>query len=446
MPEARFPAFQRATLKNGLKVIVAERHAVPTVDVRLQADAGSASDDAATAGLARLAADMMDEGTKTRSALQISEELQKLGASFRTSSDLDSTVVGLDALKVTLDPALELMADVVTNPSFPAADFDRLKRQQLAAIEQEGVRPEAMAQRVLPKLLFGAGHAYANPLTGSGYKATVGKLTRDDASRWHATWLKPGSATLLVVGDTTLAEIVPKLEKVFAGWAAGTAPKKNVAPVQPKGPSVVYLLDRPGAQQSVIVAGHAAPPRANPQEIPQAVVNMVLGGQFISRVNMNLREDKHWSYGARTILADARGPRAFVVNAPVQTDKTKESAAEIRKELEGIRGQRPITADELAAAQNALVLTLPGRWETAGAVTGSLGEIVRFRFDDRYYDGYAAKVRAVTLGDAAEAAKIVQPDKVVWVIAGDRAKIEPGLRELGLGEMKAIDADGNVLP
>jgi zinc protease len=236
------------------------------------------------------------------------------------------------------------------------------------------------------------------------------------------------------------------LEKAFAGWGKGTAPRKNVALVQPKGPSAVYLLDRPGAQQSVIVAGHAAPPRANPQEIPQAVVNMVLGGQFISRINMNLREDKHWSYGARTLLVDARGPRAFVAMAPVQSDKTKEAAAEIRRELEGIRGARPITADELAAAQNALTLTLPGRWETAGAVAGSVGEIVRFGFDDRYYDGYAAKVRAVTLADAAAAAQLVQPDRVVWVVAGDRAKVEPGLRELGLGEVKAIDADGNVTP
>ena len=446
MPEARFPAFQRATLKNGLRVIVAERHAVPTVDVRLQADAGYASDDAASAGLARLAADMMDEGTKTRSALQISEELQKLGASLQTFSDLDSTVVALNALKISLEPALELMADVVTSPSLPAADFDRLKKQQLASIEQESVRPDAMAQRVLPKLVFGAGHAYANPLTGSGYRATVSRLTREDAVRWHATWLKPGSATLLVVGDTSLAEIAPMLEKAFAGWGKGTAPKKDVAVVQPKGPSVVYLLDRPGAQQSVIVAGHAAPPRADPQEIPQAVVNMVLGGQFISRINMNLREDKHWTYGARTLLVDARGPRAFVATAPVQSDKTKEAAAEIRKELEGIRGARPITADELAAARNALTLTLPGRWETAGAVAGSLGEIVRFGFDDRYYDSYAAKVRAVTLADAAQAAQLVQPDRAVWVIAGDRAKIEPGLRELGLGEVKAIDADGNLLP
>jgi zinc protease len=159
---------------------------------------------------------------------------------------------------------------------------------------------------------------------------------------------------------------------------------------------------------------------------------------------MNLREDKHWSYGARTLLLDARGPRPFLAIAPVQTDKTKESVAEISKELRGITGDRPVTADELAAAENSLVLTLPGRWETADAVADAIGDIVRFRFPDDYFEGYAAKVRAVTLADVAAAAKIIQPDRLVWVVAGDREKIEPGLAELGLGEVRPIDADGNV--
>jgi len=445
-PEARFADFQRAKLRNGLQVIVAERHAIPAVEMRLLVDAGYASDAAATAGLARLAADMLDEGTKTRTTLQISAELQRLGARLTTSSDLDTTIVALSSLKTGLDPSLELMADVVVNPAFPASDFERLQKQQLAAIEQEGVRPNTMALRVLPRLLYGPDHAYANPLTGSGFKATVGKLTRDDVAKWHATWFRPGSATLLVVGDTTLAEMMPRLEKAFAGWTSGSAPPKNVAPVEPRGPSAVYVLDRPGAPQSVIAAGQVAPPRANPAQISQAVMNMILGGQFISRVNLNLREDKHWSYGARTNLVDARGPRPFLAVAPVQSDKTKESMAEILKEMKGIRGEIPVSPEELRAAQDGLVLTLPGEWETAAAVANSLAEIVRFGFDDRYYDGYAAKVRAVSLADVAAAARIVQPDKLAWVIAGDRAKIEAGLRELGLGEVKAIDADGNVLP
>jgi zinc protease len=175
-------------------------------------------------------------------------------------------------------------------------------------------------------------------------------------------------------------------------------------------------------------------------------MNTVLGGQFISRVNLNLREDKHWAYGAGTLLWDASGNRPFLAYAPVQTDKTKESIQELLKEMKGIRGERPVTADELKTAQDSLTLSLPGQWETAQAVAGSIAEIVIFGFDDRYFDGYAGKVRSTSLADAAQAAQVVQPEKLVWVIAGDRAKIEAGLRELGVGEVKAIDADGNVLP
>jgi zinc protease len=445
-PEGRLPAFRRATLPSGLKLVVAERHEVPVVRMRLLVDAGYASDQFAAPGTARLAGDMMDEGTRTRNALQISDELQRLGAQLGTGSDLDTTSVTLSALKSSLDPSLALFADVVLNPAFPAAELDRLKKQQLAAIQQEGAQPFGMALRVLPRFIYGAGHAYALPLTGSGYASTVEKLTRDDVVRWHSTWFKPANATLIVVGDTSVAEIRPKVETAFAGWTGGDVPKKNVAAVAPEAQGVVYVYDRPGALQSTILCGHAAPPRANPQEIPQEVMNTVLGGQFISRVNMNLREDKHWSYGAGTFFWDARGPRPFLAYAPVQTDKTKESVQELLKEMRGVGGDRPVTADELQAAQSGLTLSLPGRWETSAAVLGSLAEIVRFGFDDRYYDGYAAKVRGTSLADVAAAAAVVQPEKLVWVIAGDRAKIEPGLRELGLGEVKAIDADGNVQP
>ena len=414
--------------------------------MNLLVDAGYASDQLAAPGTARLAGDMMDEGTSTRSALQISDELQRLGAQLGTGSNLDSTSVTLSALKANLDPSLAIFADVALHPAFPAAELDRLKKQQLAAIEQEGAQPFGMALRVLPRFIYGTGHAYALPLTGSGYRSTVEKLTRDDVVRWHSTWFKPGNATLIVVGDTTLAEIRPKLEAAFAGWAKGAVPKKNVAAVEPRVEHVVYVYDRPGALQSTILCGHAAPPRANPQEIPQQVMNTVLGGQFVSRVNLNLREDKHWSYGAGTLFWDARGPRPFLGYAPVQTDKTKESVQELLKEMRGIRGERPVTADELQGAQNSLTLSLPGQWETSGAVLDSLAEIVRFGFDDRYYDGYAAKVRGTSLADVGAAAAVIQPEKLVWVIAGDRAKIEPGLRELGLGEIKVIDADGNVQP
>jgi zinc protease len=443
-PAGQLPPFRRATLPNGLKLIVAERHDLPVVRFNLLVDAGYATDALAIPGTAQLAGSMLDEGTKTRSALEISDEARRLGAELATGSNLDITTVTLSALTANLDASLDLFADVVQNPSFPEQELQRLKKQQLAMIQQESVRPFTMALRVLPRLIYGEGHAYAQPLTGSGFASTVEKLTRVDVQRWHSTWFKPNNATLVVVGDTTLTAIRPKVEQAFAGWSGGGVPKKNIAPVEPRPQSTVYILDRPGSIQSLVLAGHVGPPQANPDEIPEEVMTTVLGGQFTSRVNMNLREDKHWSYGAFAFFAHTRGPRPFLVFAPVQADKTKESVEELLKELKGIQTDHPVSSDELAFAQDSLTLTLPGQWETADAVAASIGEIVRFGFPDNYFDGYAKRVRAVTLADVARATKVIHPADLVWVIAGDRAKIEPGLKELGLGNVREIDADGNV--
>jgi zinc protease len=443
-PDARLPAFERATLANGLQLVVAHRAAVPVVHFSLLVDAGYASDAGGTAGTAKLAANMLDEGTRTRSALQISDELQRLGANLSTGANLDQTVVSLSALKANLDPSLDLFADVIRNPSFPQADFDRLRKQQLAGIEQESVQPMSVAMRVLPRLLFGAGHAYASPLTGSGTLASVRTLARKDVEGWYRTWMRPNAATLVVTGDTTLAEVKPRIERLLGGWQRGETPKKNVGPVPP--PSAgLYVIDRPGAIQSFLLMGTVAPPRNNPEEIPQEVMNTVLGGQFIARINMNLREDKHWSYGAGTAFVDARGPRPYLGYASVQADKTKESLQEMLKEFRAIRTDRPATAEELATAQSSLTLSLPGQWETSRAVLGSIAEIVRFGFDDHYFDGWASRIRAVTKAEVAKAAELVDQAKLVWVVVGDRKKIEAGLKELGLGDPKPIDADGNAV-
>ena len=439
--DAAFPAIQRATLANGLQLVVVERHAVPVVNFDLLVDAGYASDAGGALGTARLAASMLDEGTATRSSIQISDELQRLGATLSSGSGLDQSQVSLNALKANLDASLAVYADVVLNPSFPKADFERLKRQQLAAIEQEQAEPQGLALRLVPGLLFGAGHPYGSPLSGSGTAASVKKLTRDDMVAWWRTWFKPNAATLLVVGDTTLAELKPKLEKAFAGWKQGQVPKRAVGAATPAAPGI-YLVDRPGAQQSYLLMGAEAPPRNNPKAIEQEVMNNIFGGQFSARVNMNLREDKHWSYGAFTFLVAARGPRPFLGVAPVQTDKTKEALAEFIKEASGIRGEKPVTAAELAAAQAAMTLKLPGRWETAGATARSTVEILRFGLDDRYWDGYAAKVRAVDLAAVNDAARIIDPARLIWVVVGDRAKVEAGLKELGLGAPRLIDGEG----
>jgi zinc protease len=444
-PELKLPKLQRTTLSNGLKVILAERHEVPLVDFTLASDAGFASDASTSPGTANLAMLVLTDGTRTRDALKISDELESIGATLKGSSNLDLSFVSFSALTAKVDASLDLFADVVLNPSFPESEVKREQKLVLAGIEREQNAPTTLALRLLPELLYGNGHPYANPLTGSGTKESVAKLTREDLIKFHDSWLRPGSSTLVVVGDTTLAEVTPKLEKLFAGWKGGNPPAKNVKTVQIATKSSVYLIDKPGALQSVIVAGVVAPPRANPQEIAIEAMNNSLGGMFGARLNMNLREDKHWSYGARTIVRDARSQRPFYAVAPVQTDKTKEAMVEMNKEFRGIVGDNPISSDELKKIQANETLKLPGSRETLEALSQSIVDLVQFGLPDDYYDTYAGKVRALKTSDVNAAAKeVVRADNLTWIVVGDRAKIETGVRELNLGEFRLMDVDGKI--
>ncbi|MGE0351901.1 MAG: M16 family metallopeptidase [Gemmatimonadales bacterium] len=443
-PAAKFPALQRATLSNGLKIVLAERTSVPKVEFQLLVDAGYAGDQFGKPGTASLAMAMLDEGTEKLNALQISDTLAMLGANLGAGASLDMATVSLSSLKENLGPSLDIFADVILHPAFPEADFERLQAQRLAQIQREKVQPVAMALRVFPRLLYGPGHAYGNPLTGSGTTASVQSITRQDLVKYHDTWFRPNNATLVVVGDITMADLKPRLERLFSGWRSGSVPKKNIGTVSLPARPAVYLVDRPGSDQSVIFAGNVAPPKGNPDEVAIEAMNTLLGGNFSSRVNMNLREDKHWSYGAFTLLWPARGQRPFIAYAPVQTDKTSESLTELMKEFRGILGPKPATSDELGRAKATLTLTLPGRWETMGAVLGSISEMVTFGLPDNYYDSYAARVRSLTTTAMTPAAKeVVHPDNMIWVVVGDRAKIEPGIKALNLGEVRVIDADGN---
>jgi len=445
-PDLKLPKLQRATLSNGLKIILAERHEVPLVHLWLATDAGYAADQFAAPGTASMTSSLLDGGTSTRNALQISDQLASLGAQLGASSNLDLSIVSLSALKAKLDPSLDLFADVILNPVFPESDFKRQQKQQLAAIEREQNTPVQMALRVLPGLLYGPGHAYGNPLTGSGTTESVAKMTREDLAKFHQAWYHPNNATLIVAGDTSLNELKPKLEKLFANWKSGQIPKKNIASVSLPSKSTVYLMDKPGALQSVLIAGVIAPPTANPKEIAIEAMNDGLGGMFGSRLNMNLREDKHWSYGASSFLWGARAQRPFIAFAPVQTDRTKESLAEMVKEFRGILGDRPLSADELSKIQANETLSLPGSRETQDSVGLSILDLVQFGLPDDYYETFAGKVRALKTSDTEDAAKtVVHPDSLVWVIVGDRSKIEAGVKELSLGEIKFLSPDGKPL-
>jgi zinc protease len=445
-PALKLPKLQRATLSNGLKVILAERHEVPLVNFWLATDAGYAADQLASPGTASMTMALLTGGTNTRNALEISDQLASLGAQLQAYSNLDLSIVRLSALKAKLDSSLELYADVILHPSFPESDFKLQQKQQLAAIKREQNTPTQMALRVFPGLIYGAGHPYGNPLTGSGTSESVAKLTREDLAKFHQAWFKPNNATLVIVGDTMLAEVTPKLEKLLAAWKQGQVPKKDVKTVPLAAKSVVYLMDKPGALQSVIIAGSVAPPTGNPKEIAIEAMNDGLGGMFSSRLNSNLREDKHWSYGVRTFLNDARGQRPFIALSPVQTDKTKESMAEMNKEFRGIVGDRPLSGEELKTIQDSETLSLPGSRETLNSVGGSVIDLVQFGLPDDYYETFAGKVRALKTNDMGDAAKtVVHPDNLIWVVVGDRAKIEAGIRELGYGEVRILGAEGKPM-
>ncbi len=446
-PNAPLPPVERATLSNGLKVQLVRRTAVPVVNFSLLVDAGYAADHKIAPGTASLTLGMMDEGTRTRSALAISDQLESIGAELGTGSDLDRSYVTLSTLKDQIDPALAIYSDVILNPTFPPSELDRVRKNVLARIQQEKVAPVAMGLRVLPQLLYGPDHAYGQPLTGSGTEQSVTAMTRADLDRFHKTWFKPNHATLIVVGDVTLADLTPKLERVFATWKGGDIPEKNLQTVAARSQREVFIMDRPGAEQSVIFTGQLIAPRNNPNEYAFQVFNDAFGGSFGARVNQNLREDKHWSYGAYSLSLDARGQRPWLVYAPVQTDKTKESLQEVMKELNDATGPRPIAGKELDEAKDRLTRSLAGRWETGDAVANALEEIDTYGLPADYYATYADRIGAINGEEVARISKaVVTPDKEVILVVGDRAKIEPGIRELNLGPLHLLGPDGKPTP
>ncbi|MFL6465906.1 MAG: M16 family metallopeptidase [Bryobacteraceae bacterium] len=439
--ELQLPAVHEDQLSNGLKILVAERHEIPVVNFWLDVDAGYAADQSATPGTARLASGLLTGGTERRSALEISEEVQTLGAQLSTGSNLDMSTAYLSALKTTLDESLDLFADMILNPVFPQADFERQQQLQLASIAQEKVTPLQMALRALPPVLFSPQHAYGMPLTGSGTEESVGKLTRDDMVRFHQTWFRPNNATLVVIGDTTAAEIKPKLEQYFGGWKAAPVPAKNISTVPKPQKPAIYLVNKPGALHAIVIAGTIGPPPNARNEVALETTNNVFGGTFSARLNMNLREEKHWSYGAASVLYGARGQRPFLAYASVQGDKAADSITEMLNELSGMTGTKPISEEELARVKQQQILELPGAHETMNSVGNLLSDLLQFGLPLDFYNMYVGQVSALTVADLEACARtLLDPRQMVWMVVGDRATLEQPLRELKIGEIVATEA------
>jgi len=440
----KLPPLEKSTLSNGLKIVLAERHTAPVVNFTLLVDSGYSADPPDATGTDSFEQRMLEEGTPTRDSLKIGEELESLSANFNAGANLDYSLVNLNTLKSTMDRSLDIYADLILHPAFPEKEFQRLQKERLAGIKREKVTPQPMALRVVPTLLYGKGHPYAVPFTGTGTEASVSKMTREDLAKFHDTWFKPNNAALLVVGDTTLAEIKPKLERLFAAWKPGDVPQRTVPHVDQPGKDVVYLIDRPGSGQSVILGAQLAPPQKDPDAIALQLVNSIFGGNFSSRINMNLREDKHWSYGVRTVLPPVRGQRPYISISAVQTDKTKESIMELVKEYKNVVGDKPITPEELKDEQDNATLALPGTFETVQQLSGAYGNILEYGLPEDYYNTFTEKALALTPANANEIAKkYILPNYLVWVVVGDMSKVESGIRELNLGEVHKIDADGN---
>jgi zinc protease len=445
MPTLSFPEIQTATLSNGVEVVLAERHSVPIVNLSLEFDAGFAADAGGTLGVASFTMSMLDKGTRSRSEQDISEEIERLGAQLSAGSNLDASAISVSALKSRLRESIDLWADVVQNATFAEDEIERLRARWINTIAQEKAQPVALALRLLPPAIYGAGHAYAVPFTGSGTVESISSISRDDLTAFRSTWLRPDNATLFVVGDTTLAEITPLLENALRGWRApdGAIPSKNVADVGLPASPRVALINRPGSPQSLILAGHAAPGLGTERDLAIEAMNDVLGGTFTARVNMNLREEKGWAYGAQTVLQSALGPRPFLVYAPVQTDRTGDSIAELVRELQGIRTTRPVSASEMSRVIAGSTRELPGTFETSAAVMGSLVTSKRYGRPLDYAASLTERYEALTLDELQdEAMEIVHPESLIWVVVGDLSQIRSQVEALGIAPVEIWNDDG----
>lgn len=446
-PKLTLPRLQRRTLSNGLEVLLVEHHELPIVTMNMVVKSGAASDPVDRAGLASLTAILLDRGTGRRSALDMANELQSIGATLNANAGWDGTTVSLTTLKRHLDKALDIYSDALLNPAFADAEVARLKTQRLGQLAQSRDNAAQIAGVVYPTILYGAGHPYGHPSTGN--EASIRALAASDVKTFYSTYFVPNNAALIVVGDVTMGEVVGRLEKTFGAWKAGQLPESRIAAAPVRDRAQIYLVDRPGAAQSVLNIGTVGLARSTPDFFALQVLNTILGGQFMSRVNLNLREDKGYSYGARTAFDFRRSTGPFTASAGVQTAVTKQSVVEFLKELKGIRGEIPITDAELSTAKQSLVLGYPRGFETPAQIAGRLSDVVQYGLPDDYFNNYISNISGVTAADLNRVANAyINPSNLAVLVVGDRKVVEPALRTIdGLGAtITVLDAEGNPVP
>lgn len=441
-PKLVLPKIQRGSLANGLKILLVEHHELPVVQFQLVFQSGSSQDPSGKAGVAQLTAQMVDEGTGKRSALEVADDLDVIGASMSVNAIGDATFASLLTIKEHLRAALDVFADILANPSFPETEWDRVKKSHLTSLLQQKDQPGTVATNVFNTLTYGEMHPYGRPAEGT--ESSVQTIALDDLKSFYQVHYRPNNATLILVGDVTMKEMRPIMEQYFGGWKSGTLMTASA----PNAPTItgtqVFLVDKPKAAQSEIRIGHVGVARQGDDFFPLVLLNTILGGQFSSRINMNLRESKGYTYGARSAFSMWKQAGPFVASAAVKTSVTDSSVVEFMKELRRIC-EEDVTAKELEFAKNSLVRRVPQTFETPQQIATQLVSLVLYDLPDQYFDTYVQNLDRVSIGDVRRVAqKYIHPAASHIVIVGDVAVVKGGLENLGYGNVQVLSSEGKI--
>jgi zinc protease len=440
---AVFPVLERIQFANGLKLIVAQRPGAPLVSMSMLVNTGISSDWKNEAvGVGGFATGLMGEGTKQWTGNQLSDQLGALGASIDAAGSGEVSIISLSALKPMLREALDIYADVILHPAYRSADVERAKSASLAGLSAARQDGAQIAARIAPALL----HGWDSPYGRIQNEIDIGSVNSAMLTDFHARWFKPNNSTLVIAGDTNLSEMRPLVEEAFGTWQQGAVPER-ISPTSPTATkAVVYLIDKPGAPQSSIRANVMAAKRIDGDIPARGVFTFAIGGGFTSRLNMKLREEKGWAYGASDSFEGGRGSRVYSAQASVQVDKTGEAMIEIRNLLESATGERKLTPKELADAKANLTLGLSSSWSKQSGIVDAITDQIAVGLPEDFYAGYPQAIKDVTLASANEAgAELLEKKALTWIVAGDLSEIETSIRALNLGEVRVIDSDGKIV-
>lgn len=433
------PQVHERTLSNGLRLLVVEHDELPIADLVLVVRSGSEADPARKEGLASLTSAMLDEGTRTRSALQIADQAAFLGVRLSTSSGWDASRVSLHTPTAQLDSALALFADVALRPAFAQKELDRLRRERLTQILQIKDRAPMIADLAFSSILYGENHPYGRWQMGT--EPSIEKMSRADLQRFYDAHYRPNNATLIVVGDVGPDDIAARVETLFGGWKRAAVPAVQYGRTPDIGATTIYLIDKPGAPQSSFRIGTIGVPRSTDDFFALQVMNTILGGSFTSRLNQNLRETKGYTYGAGSGFSMRSQAGPFTARAEIVAEKSDSALLEFMKELSGVRDTVPAT--ELAKAKRYLQLQLPGQFETTSDIAQGLVPVALYGLPLNYFNNYAQNIGAVTQADVQRVARqYVRPDRFAIVIVGDRKTIEAGIKAVNVGNVQIRDMTG----